>query len=389
MNLDVTSPSSVGLNADALERLGSAIQADIDGAKHFGASVLVARHGQVVYQASFGTVGPGRAPANDDRYLLMSMSKAFTAALVLRAVDEGRFGLDTRVADLVPGFGALGKQRATVRQLLSHTAGLPFGLVPPPLGLDKVGNLEMKTAGICALPAAYRPGTKCIYTSGLGYDLLGQILVNVDSKGRNFSRIAEEDLFKPLGMADSSFGCSINDPRRVPVSFTDRNVGPTTPMLLRLFNEHLTEDAEMPSGNAYSTIHDVFRFTEVFRGRGAAHGRRVLSPALFNYARRDHTTGLINDATAFEVEERGLDDFPAHFTLLGGYVRGMGHMLNPTGHTASPQSIAAVGGASTSWMIDLERDLTVVFLSAGFIEGLRHIQRVQRINDLALAAVDA
>ncbi|MBL7396174.1 hypothetical protein, partial [Escherichia coli] len=76
----------------------------------------------------------------------------------------------------------------------------------------------------------------------------------------------------------------------------------------------------------------------------------------------------INDATVFEVEERGLDDFPAHFTLLGGYVRGRGHILNATGHTASPQSIAAVGGASTAWMIDPERDLTVIFLSAGFIE---------------------
>lgn len=50
-------------------------------------------------------------------------------------------------------------------------------------------------------------------------------------------------------------------------------------------------------------------------------------------------------------------------------------MLNPTGHTASPSAIAAVGGASTSWMIDPDRDLTVVFLSAGFIEGLSHISR--------------
>jgi len=83
-------------------------------------SILVARHGHVAYQASFGKVAPGRAPSGDDRYLLMSMSKAYTATLVLKAIDEGRFGLDTRIADLVPGFGALGKQRATLRQLLAH-----------------------------------------------------------------------------------------------------------------------------------------------------------------------------------------------------------------------------------------------------------------------------
>ena len=387
MNLDAT-PSSAGLNTDALARLGASIQADIDSGKHFGASILVARHGHVAYQASFGTVAPGRAPSGDDRYLLMSMSKAYTATLVLKAVDEGRFSLNTRIADLVPGFGVMGKQRATLRQLLAHTAGLPFGLVPPPLGLDKVGNLADKVAAICSLPAAYSPGTRCIYTSGLGYDLLGQILVNTDPKNRGFNRIAQEDLFTPLGMSHSSFGCAIDDPRRVPVSFTEANAGPTTPMLLRVFNEFLSGEAEMPSGNAYSTINDVFRFTEVFRQRGTAHGQRVLSPALFDYARQDHATGLTNDATASEVEERGLDDFPAHYTLLGGYVRGSGHILNAAGYTASPQSIAAVGGASTAWMIDPARDLTVVFLSAGFIEGLRHIERVQRINDLALAAVD-
>ena len=81
MNPDL-SPPSVGLNKDALARLGASIQADIDSGKHFGASILVARHGQVAYQATFGTVAPGRAPSGDDRYLLMSMSKAYTATLV-------------------------------------------------------------------------------------------------------------------------------------------------------------------------------------------------------------------------------------------------------------------------------------------------------------------
>ncbi|MBL7439167.1 serine hydrolase, partial [Escherichia coli] len=84
MNPDST-PSSVGLNKDALARLGASIQADIDNGKHFGASILVARHGHVAYQASFGKVAPGRAPSGDDRYLLMSMSKAYTATLVLKA----------------------------------------------------------------------------------------------------------------------------------------------------------------------------------------------------------------------------------------------------------------------------------------------------------------
>ncbi len=87
------------------------------------------------YPASFGKVASRRAPSGDDRYLLMSMSKAYTATLVLKAIDEGRFGLDTRITpDLVPGFGALGKQRATLRQLLSTHCGPAVRSRPLPVG---------------------------------------------------------------------------------------------------------------------------------------------------------------------------------------------------------------------------------------------------------------
>lgn len=71
---------------------------------------------------------------------------------------------------------------------------------------------------------------------------------------------------------------------------------------------------------------------------------------------------------------------------MGGYVRGTGHHLTPFGHTASPRAFGAVGGGSTMWMVDPERDLTVVFLSAGFLDGLDHFQRLQQLGDLALAA---
>ncbi|GAA4965910.1 CubicO group peptidase (beta-lactamase class C family) [Nonomuraea thailandensis] len=384
----VVTPSSAGMDEAALARVGAAVQEDIGAGRHYGASILIARGGNIVYRQVLGSVAAGRPAADDDRYLLMSMSKAYTAALVLRAIDHGRFGLDTRVTELVPGFEVAGKARATVRQLLNHTAGLPFGLVPPPLTFDQVGDLPGKVAAINALPAVYTPGTRCIYTSGLGFDLLGQILVNTDSQGRGFRQIVHDDLFVPLGMSDSSFGAPLNDPRRVPVSFTPQNTRPTTPAILHMFNQVFDADAEVPSGNAYSTVDDVFRFTEALRGRGTANGHRLISPALYDYSHQNHTGDLVNEAVTFETEARGLEPMRANYTLLGGYVRGTGHMLTTAGQTASPDAITAVGGASTGWMIDPRRDVTVIFLSAGFNEGLSHLIRLQRINDLALAAVN-
>jgi CubicO group peptidase (beta-lactamase class C family) len=71
--------------------------------------------------------------------------------------------------------------------------------------------------------------------------------------------------------------------------------------------------------------------------------------------------------------------------LLGGYVRGHGHHLSGAGVTASPGAFYAVGGGSTMWLVDPARDLTFVFMSAGFIEGLAHFERLQTLSDLALS----
>jgi len=368
--------------------LDRAIQADIEAGENYGASVLVARNGKVLHQRNYGDAAPGRKASGDDLYLMMSLSKAFTASMVLKAIDEGKFTLDTRVDDLLPGFGANGKQTATVFHLLNHTSGLPFALVPPPLGLDKAGNLSAKATALSHIPASYMPGTRCIYTGGVGYDALGQILVNTDLKGRTFRQIVREDLFEPLGMHSSSFGCSLDNQHRVPVSFTQKNTHPGTPAMLAMFNQHFDENAELPSGNAYATIDDVFRFCELYRNRGNAFGQRIISPALFDYAHQDHTPGMINEAWTSEVTERGIPPLPASFTLLGGYIRGKRHVPNSAGYTASPGAFTAVGGGSTGFMIDYEKDVTVIFLSSGFREGLRHLERLKRINDLAMAAID-
>lgn len=107
--LHTSSPASVGLDEGALARLDAAIQNDIDKQLNFGASIIIARGGRIAHRRTFGTSAPGRSTADTDRFLLMSMSKSFVAALILRAVDEGRFNLDTLIDDLVPGFGPMVK----------------------------------------------------------------------------------------------------------------------------------------------------------------------------------------------------------------------------------------------------------------------------------------
>ncbi|KAJ4180497.1 hypothetical protein NW767_014361 [Fusarium falciforme] len=113
---------------------------------------------------------------------------------------------------------------------------------------------------------------------------------------------------------------------------------------------------------------------------------RLLSQSLFEYACKNHTGSLANDFWDFEKEANGIPDYPALFSLLGGYVRGEGHHLTGAGQTASPRAFFAVGGGSTMWMVDPDRDVTFIFLTCGFVEGLSHFKRLQKLSDLALAA---
>lgn len=380
-------PSSLTLDANALARLDRSIQADIDQGHNFGASIIVAHKGVIQHRMTFGVVAPGRNAAPDDLYLMMSLSKSFTAALTLKAIDQGRYSLDTCVADFIPEFAVGGKQRVTVRHLLTHTAGTYASFVPPaPLAPTELGLLAKNVAAVSALPAANIPGERVVYNPFASYAVLGQLLVVSDPLNRSFRDIAREELFEPLGMHDTTYGLAPDAVRRVPVAFTDRNSNAQTGQTAGLLNLHLDQHSEHPAGGAFSTVDDVLRFAEALRAPGSTTGNRLISPALLAYAAQNHTANMSNGAWDGYREAHGMPDYPANFSLLGGYIRGAGHFLNGAGFTASPQTFYAVGGGSTMWWVDPVREMSFVFLSAGFVEGLAHFERLRRLGDLVSAS---
>lgn len=418
-NHTVVDPAAVGLDPAALAALDADVQKNIDQGRNYGASILVARGGKIAHRKTFGEVAGGRPAAAGDIYFLMSMSKAFTAVLVHQAIEAGRFSLDTKVADIIPAYGCKGKEAGTIGQLLNHTAGLPAAPVAPPLPIQKMGHLAEHAAAIAKLDAAYEPGTRCCYTSGTGYDMLGQILVETDPGRRSFRGIAREDLFEPLGMTDTAFGHSIDDPRRVPVSHTPSMMMPVSERIDSIFND-VGETREYPCAGGFSTINDLFTFTEAVNGRYGADvpsGYRIMSDDQLAMAKQNTTgelilealppssklqqarqmlgtfgiTGLAKVMKGAKVADPSVgsqpDPFPAHFTLLGGYTRATGNGLTALGQTASHSAFGAVGGGSTMWVSDPEKDLTFIFLSAGMIEGFDHFRRLAGHADLAYAAI--
>ena len=388
----MTDPEKVGLDPTALARIGRSIQTDIDRGLHDGAMALVARGGEIAYAETFGSsnVAKNRATAVEDIYLLMSTGKAYTAGLVLQLIDHGLLSFDTKVAEVIPEFGVRGKQRVTIAHLLTHTGGTWAGFVPPPPGKwgRSWGDMAEMTKLISAQQIAHRPGERVIYNPFASYNILGEIVRRLDGEGRTFRQIAQDRIFRPLGMSDSSFGLRLDHPRRVPLRMAEATPGAAEVSVMESLNDYVDETFELPAGMVFGTVRDVFVWTETLRGRGRYNDSRILSPAIVDYAYQNHTGDKVNEFWDFNRESRDIETFPANFTYGGGYVRGHGDYFSPFGRTASARTFGSVGSGSTMWMIDPDRDLTFIFLSTGLLEGLHHFQRLSRLADLALASVD-
>src|SRR5262249_17381355 len=131
-----------------------------------------------------------------------SVTKTVTATLALMLVERGRLHLDQRVASILPGFGARGKDGVTVHHLLTHTSGLRSGL---PQWKDLHANGEERLPAfhlVSALPLARPPGTAVGY-SDVGYFTLGEVVAAAG--GAPLDRLMRRELLGPLGMDETCY----------------------------------------------------------------------------------------------------------------------------------------------------------------------------------------
>ena len=145
---------------------------------HTCAQVYVSLGGEVLLDAAVGETRPGRAARTDDVMLWYSAGKPLTTVAVLQLWERGRLGLDDRVGQFLPGWGA-GKERCTLRHVLTHTGGFPmFG----DQIYDKDVTFAEALAATVAAPAAWEPGTEAAYHPSSGWRVLGGVVEAVDGR---------------------------------------------------------------------------------------------------------------------------------------------------------------------------------------------------------------
>ncbi|MGH8150819.1 MAG: serine hydrolase domain-containing protein, partial [Steroidobacteraceae bacterium] len=195
------------LSREGLGRLTAAIAADIERRRYFGAVIAVARHGATAVLEAIGHGdAEGRQPLRTDSvFSLFSVTKAFTNALVFRAIERGDLALTTRVSAVIPEFSGGLRETITFHHLLTHSSGLPAVFTPRPgMYIDRLGEI---VAAICAeLQCEATPGERVTYAPMAAHALLGEAVRRLDSRSRSYRELVEQEIFGPLGMQDSAIG---------------------------------------------------------------------------------------------------------------------------------------------------------------------------------------
>ena len=380
--------SEAAFSAERLDQLRRVIAEDIAAGRYFGAVLAIARAGQLGLHEAIGhaDAAASRPLRLDSVFSIVSVTKAITNVLVLRAIELGRFALTTRISDLVPEFSGGLRNQITVHHLLTHTSGLPIVFaIKPDMYIDR---LDEVVAAVCAhIQPAEPPGERVAYSPLANHALLGEALRRTDPKRRSYRAIVHDDLLAPLGMGDSSVGLRRDLRARHVVPDFRGNFPITHPGHSNLgpngaFEE---EDAEMPWVGLASTVPDLFRFAEMLRRGGELDGSRILSPAMLELATRNWTGEKPNELYKALFEQRGWPPAPAYLGL-GFALRGTAMCHHLYGTLTSPGTFGNYGAGSALYWVDPTRELTFVCLSAGVMNSLDNIERFQRLSDIAVAA---
>jgi CubicO group peptidase (beta-lactamase class C family) len=380
------------LDTDALDRLTAAIERDVEEGLYDGAVVVVARHGEVALHEAIGWAerDTGREMQRDDVFRVLSLTKAFTNTLILRAISRGELSTATRVVDVIPEFRgsdrfrAARKERITVGHLLTHRSGLP--LTPTPVPYEQLGTLELTLQAIYELDAVTEPGGDVNYSPALNHALMGEILRRVSGDGIAMRDLLARDLFDPLGMTSTALGAPARlADRLVPLKARFTATGWLTEHDVEVLNDVISEDAEMPWVGGVTTASDVLRLAEMLRQGGEWEGRRFIAPAVLDLATRNQTGDRPNELYGRLAVQNGWEVTPAYIGL--GFMLA-GDTLAPAmyGTFASPRTFGNYGAGSTIFWVDPERDLTFVVLTSGVLAHAPNIMRFHRLSDMAVAA---
>jgi CubicO group peptidase (beta-lactamase class C family) len=289
-----------------------ALQRYVDTDRVAGIVAIAMQDGHVVYEKAFGWADKeaGRRMTTDTIFRIASQTKAVTSTAVMQLIEEGSLALSTRAGTLIPSFAqtkvAVANERGvvtqvparrpiTVRDLLTHTAGISYGTEPAVAALYEAKGLGPaagagwytadKDETVCdtmerlgSLPFVTQPGEAWVY--GYNTDVLGCLVEK--ASGLPLDAYIRDRITTPLGMKDTQFFLPPAQRDRLAAVYASNSSG----KYIRAADGARGQGAYVDgprrnfAGGAglLSTARDYARFLEAIRRGGSIDGTRILSP---------------------------------------------------------------------------------------------------------------
>ncbi len=391
-SLPTAKPEAIGLSAARLQLLSDAFKREVDKGTLPGATVLVARKGQIGWFDAIGRQSPAAsAPmAHDTIFRIFSMTKPIVSIGIMQLLEDGHFLLNDPVAKFIPEFAATkvgvenngkielvaAKRQMTIQDLLRHTSGLTYdhtgnGLVQQlykesKLRSRKISNAEHATM-LAAMPLVCQPGAEWNYSRST--DVLGRIIEVVS--GKSLGAFLTERILAPLQMAETAFHTGEENAGRLAEPFAK---DPWNGDEIKLFNMLEKPVMESGGGGLVSTTMDYARFCQMLLNGGALDGNRIIGRKTLELMASDHLGA--------DVQIKGELVPPGHRFGLGFAVRteaGIAPFLGSAGQ------FFWSGMAGTFFWIDPKEELFAVFMMQG--PGQRQHTR-SLVRNLVYAAVE-
>lgn len=319
--------AGAGGDGGGRKALAASVQPFIHRHELAGAVMLVADKDRVlaVQAAGWADIDARRPMRTDSIFWIASQSKCITAAAVMMLADEGKLKVTDPVEKYLPEFkgqmvvaekDAAGvllrrpKHPVTIRNVLSHTSGLPFRSA---LEVPTLDGLPLRVcAGSYAMtPLDFEPDSRYRY-SNAGINTAGRIVEVL--AGVPFEEFLARRLFGPLGMKDTTFWPSRAQAARIATSYKPgpggKALAATTIGQLRYPLTDRRRRFPMPAGGLFSTANDVARFYRMLLSGGKLDGRRYLSESAVRQMTRRQTPAGLKQSYGFGLAVG--DDFFGH-----------------------------------------------------------------------------
>ena len=317
-------------------------------------------------------------------FCVYSAAKAITTTVVHMLVERGELSLDARVCDYLPTYTGHGKERTTVRHVMTHCAGVPFATGHRP-DLTRMNDSDYAREKLGELKPIHRPGLMHIY-HGLTWGPLIREIVSA-ATGRDIRAILATEILDPLGFRWTNYGVALEDVRLVAPSYVTGKplpapiaaamktaLGGSMQQLIPFSNSERFLTSVVPSSSTVSTAYELSRFAEILCRGGELDGVPVMRPETLRAATRECRRLRPDVATGLAPIRWGT-----------GYMLGS-KRFGPFGRDAAG-AFGHTGLTNIAIWADPQRQLSVGLVSSGKPGGHPEAGRYTALLDLINAEV--